>query len=245
VKRYLSIGIALLVLASGTVTAGLLQDGYQAVYQVSRNGLSLGESRRVLRPLGDGALQFDAHSRPTGLVALLFRDRIDEHSRLQLTPDGVRPLQYRYDRHGGSKTQHYGLELAWPEQTLTFSHSGAQVPLRPGTQDPLSFIVDVMVRLQAGQRSFTLAIADKKQVRDYRLSQVGELQLDTPLGRQRVLHLQAREVGRDTYYELWCLPAHDFLPARFIQHRGDEHIDLTLRSLAALPDAERIASSDI
>lgn len=227
--------LSLLLLLPAASQAGLLQDGYQATYKVSRNGLTLGESRRVLRPLGDGALQFEAHSRPTGLVALLFGDKIDEQSRLQLTPEGVRPLQYSYDRHGGRKEQRYGLELAWPEQTLTFAHSGKQVPLQPGTQDPLSFLVDVMYRLQAGERSFALTIADKKRIRDYQLQPLGETVMDTPLGRHTVLHLRAKEIGRDAYYELWCLPSQDFLPVRFRQHRGDEVIELSLNSLSPLP----------
>jgi hypothetical protein len=217
------------------VLAGPLQDGYQARYTVTRNSLPLGESVRVLRPLGDGLWQFDARTAPTGLVALFFSDVIEEHSRLRRQDRQVRPLHYSYRRHGGRKERAYALGFDWQAGLLHFEHNGQQLPLTPGTQDPLSFVVAVMQHLHDGDKTFTLTIAGRKKVRDYRVHAADEITMNTALGRQPVIHVQAQEVGEDTRYDLWCLSRHDYLPLRIRQQRNDEITELRLLDLAVPP----------
>jgi len=215
--------------------ADLLQQGYQARYAVSRNGLPLGESVRVLRRQPDGRWSFDAHTRPTGLIALFFSDEIDEHSELRIGDQAIVPLRYRYDRHGGRKPQLYTLRFDWDAGQLILEHSDRQLPLAAGTQDPLSFVLAVMQQLARQQRDFPLAVAGRKRVRDYRVQVTEQATLDTVLGEQRVVRVQAVELGEETRYDLWCLPAHDYLPLRVRQQRKDETTELRLRALASPP----------
>lgn len=217
--------------------AGPLRDGYQASYSVTRNGLPLGESIRTVRRTADGSWQATARTAPTGLVALLFSDVIEEHSRLHLTEQGAQPLHYRYRRYGGRKEQDYQLRFDWTTGRLHLSHSGKDIPLPPGTQDPLSFVVQVMHRLEQGERAFAMTIAGRKKTRDYAVRVLAEVPRPTPLGRQPVLQVQADEVGKDTRYDLWLLPRHDHVPLRIRQHRGDETIDLKLLTLVSPPPA--------
>ena len=228
--------LLLIALACGTASqAGPLQDGYQARYTVTRNGLPLGDSERVLRPQGDGLWRFDARTAPTGLVALFFSDIIDEHSLLRRQGADVLPLEYSYRRHGGRKDQAYALRFDWQAKLLYFTHNGAQTALQPGTQDPLSFVLAVMQRLQDGEKTFALSIAGRKKVRAYQVSVETRTTMDTPLGRQPVTRVLAMEVGENTRYDLWCLPGHDYLPLRIRQQRNDEITELRLRDLGAPP----------
>jgi hypothetical protein len=220
------------------VAAGPLQDGYQATYSVSRDGLPLGDSLRQVRRQPNGSWRADARTEPTGLVALLFSDVIEEHSTLRLTDQGVRPLQYSYRRHSGRKEQHYELRFDWDAGRLHLDHANRDIPLPEASQDPLSFVVEVMRRLQQGDREFQMAIAGRKRVRDYRVAIVSQATRDTVLGRQVVVHVRAEEQGKDTYYDLWVLPRHDHLPLRIRQQRGDETTDLRLRSLSAAPPVQ-------
>jgi hypothetical protein len=175
-----------------------LVQGFQVSYAVSRNGLPLGQSDRVFHPVGGDRWAFDARTIPTGLVAIFFKDVIEEHSELRLTASGVQPLTYSYDRHGGRKEQHYALTFDWDNRRLQFDHSDQQMQIQNGTQDPLSFLVEVMVRLQAGQRESAMAIAGRNKVRDYRMRPLDEAVQHTPLGNLTVVHIQAKEIGRET-----------------------------------------------
>jgi hypothetical protein len=215
--------------------AGPLRDGYQATYSVARDGLPLGESRRTVQRQPDGIWRADARTEPTGLVALLFSDVIEEHSSMRFTDQGVRPLRYRYDRHGGYKEKHYGLDFDWQAGRLQLSHTGQDIPLPEATQDPLSFVLEVMRRREQGEDEFVMAIAGRKRVRDYQVTTVAETTRDTVLGRETVVHVRADELGKETYYDLWLLPRHDHLPLRIRQQRGDETTDLRLLNLGSPP----------
>lgn len=225
----------LLSLAAPLTHAGLLTDGYQARYAVSRSGLPLGESVRVLRPLGPDHWRFDARAAPTGLAAVLFDDVIDEHSELRRLDGQVVPLRYSYDQHGGRKDKAYALRFDWQHHVLHFEHSGEQLPLPAGTQDPLSFVVAVMEHLSKGEKHFDLTIAGQDKLRDYRVDVTDQATMATVLGRQTVVSVVAQEVGKDTRYELWTLPAHEYLPLRIRQVRKRQTTELRLRQLTTPP----------
>jgi len=227
--------LAGLLAGSSLSQANLLQQGYQARYAVTRDGLPLGQSIRVLRPLDASHWSFESHTHPTGLAAVFFDDVIDEHSRLQLQDGLVVPLAYSYDQHGGRKTKAYALHFDWAASRIEFTHSGGQLPLPPGTQDPLSFLVVVMQRLMRGDQDFQLTIAGRNKLRDYRVRATEQVDMDTILGRQAVVRVEAEEIGKDTRYDLWCLRDRNYLPLRIRQVRGKQTTDLRLREFTSPP----------
>lgn len=236
------IALILLSILAMPLHAGPLQQGFSIEYAVKRKGLALGKSERAFRPVGNDQWQFDARTAPTGMAALFFKDVIEEHSLLQLTPDGVRPLDYRFDRAGGRREKHYALRYDWSGQALHYNSDELQVPLATGTQDPLSFLIEVMGRLGRGEREFPLSIADRNRVKDYQLRPHGEQHMKTPLGRLRVLHIQAKEIGKETYYDLWCAPSLDYLPVRIRQRRSGETTDLMIKRFSLLASSETAAA---
>lgn len=231
------------LLLSATSQASLLEDGYRASYQVSRNGMQLGENQRSLQPLPDGRLQLQSRIRPTGVAKLFVRDIIDESSRLELTDSGVRPHRYDYHRHGGRKDKRYGLRLDWQNDTLHFTHSQLDGPLPADTQDPLSFLVQIMYRLQQGERDFPLAIADRKNVDRFRVSVIDEAPRKTPLGTQPVLRLNIDAEDGGDHYELWTLPATEHLPLRLSRNKDGEQLELRLRTFSPLNTGARMTVS--
>jgi hypothetical protein len=230
-----SLLLAGLLAWSSLSQANLLQHGYEARYAVSRDGLPLGQSVRVLRPLDATHWSFEAHATPTGLAAVLFGDVIDEYSQLQLQDGLIVPLQYSYSQHGGRKDKAYALRFDWAAGRIEFTHSGEQLPLPPGTQDPLSFVVAVMQKLMRGEQDFQLTIAGSNKLRDYRVRATEQVDMNTVLGRQAVVRVEAEEIGKDTRYDLWCLRNRDYLPLRIRQVRKQQTTDLRLRELVTPP----------
>lgn len=211
--------------------ARLLEEGFSIDYNVSRNGLDLGITRRDLRPGVGGQLEFSSHTQAEGMVRLVVRDIVKEHSILQIRDGQVLPTQYSYQRSGGRKERTYGLNFDWPRQELLFTETKVSVPLQRGTQDTLSFVAQVMLKLQGGEHSFSMPIASRKRVRHYRVESLGTEVLATAIGPVPVLHLKAEAIGRDTSYELWCSQGHEFLPLKLLKIDADETIELTVRSL--------------
>lgn len=215
--------------------ADLLQQGFQAHYAVSRDGLPLGESIRVLRPLDAAHWSFEARATPTGLASVLFGDIIEERSLLQLHGGIVVPTEYHYDQHSGRKDRTYALRFDWRSGLLHFVHSGEQLPLPPGSQDPLSFVVAIMQRLTRDEVDFRLTIAGSNKLRHYQVRITEQVEMDTVLGRQMVVRVEAEEIGKDTRYDLWCLRDRGYLPLRMRQLRKKQTTDLRLRGLISPP----------
>jgi hypothetical protein len=211
--------------------ADLLQTGFDVEYDVSWNGLSLGMTQRRLQPQSEGQFEFRSRTVAEGLVATFFSDVVEEASRLQIDGGHANPSYYRYRQVGGKKDRSYDLEFDWQRRQLRFSHNRSSAPLAPQTQDALSFFIEVMLRLRAGDARFAMTVAGRKKVRDYQVTTIGSETLSTALGTLPVIYLRAQEVGRDTRYELWCSAAHDFLPLKILQIKPDETIELTVRGL--------------
>jgi hypothetical protein len=221
-----------LALAAGA-PADLLQQGFRIQYDVSRNGLGLGVTERELQPQADNQWQFQSRTVAEGMVAVLFRDVVEEASQLRIDGDHAIPVHYRYRRSGGRKNRSYELHFDWQQDRLQFSYTGNSMALAEHTQDALSFFIEVMLRLRAGAERFDMTVAGRKRVRDYEVSTVGSETVETAIGTLPLLHIRAQEVGRDTRYELWCSPAHDFLPLKIKQIKPDETIEFLVRDLQA------------
>ena len=226
----MAVAICVLFADTPPAHAEFMERGFEVDYQVSRNGLDLGVTTRKLVPEGGGNYVFASKTRAEGLVALFFRDLVTETSHLRVNGNRVVPTSYRYSRSGGRKEREYALDFDWSQSELHLKPSDNTVLLAPGTQDLLSFSVQVMLNLQAGNQSFEMPIAGQKRVRQYRVDGVGTETLVTAIGPLSMVHLRADEIGRDTSYDLWCSPAHDYLPLRIIQTKPEETIELAVRA---------------
>lgn len=224
----------LLLMLAGGASATPLQAGFRVDYEVSRDGLTLGRSVRQLVPAGDGYWNFSARTKPTGLAAVLLRDRIEESSRLRMDGGGIQPLSYRYQRHGGRKEQQYELAFDGDSGQLRFVHDGNRTIDAPASLDPLSFLVAVMQRLGQHEQRFVLPIAGRRSVDAYRFETLEKGDLETPLGRIGVVHVRATHPDNDSHYDLWCAPALDYLPVRISHHDGGETTDLRLNRYTEL-----------
>lgn len=227
--------ILILLSCTAVAQADLVSEGFEIRYAVSRSGLPMGQSVRTLRPLGPDQWLFSARTVPTGIAAVLFNDVIDEQSHLQLIDGLVVPIDYRYKQHGGRKEKAYSLHFDWTTRQLHFLHSSEQLPLPTGAQDPLGFVVAVMQKLSQGEQDFQLTIAGHNKLRSYQVKATEQVDMETVLGRQAVVHVKAQEIGKDTHYDLWCLRDRDYLPLRIRQMRKDAVTDLRLRELITPP----------
>src|SRR3569833_1209828 len=105
-SRHLWIGLRLSCLAMATIAAEPPPPkSFSADYTLKRNGIALGLATRSLRPLKDGRFIYASATSATGVIAWFVKDHIDEHSIFTLQNGHIRPMEYVYVRHGGSKTR--------------------------------------------------------------------------------------------------------------------------------------------
>ena len=202
--------------------ANPLFEGFSAEYDVIRNDLNLGVTKRQLIKRDAHTLEFLSHTEPEGLVALLVSDVFVERSMIQLDKSGIRPLEYTYRQSGGKTEKTFEAEFDWSKQQLHRSTSKQPDPLPADTQDLLSFQLAIVDGLYKGQRHFNFSIVDHRRIQEHKLDYSGTELLPGSQGLSvlRLDHQSSRKKDRFTF---WCAEKFNYLPVMIqkVEHDGD------------------------
>jgi len=207
---------------------------FTAHYDLLRNdSLKLGEVKRTTTIQEDGAIKFESHSKTTGLAALFIKDQISEHSLFTLDQNTIQPKSYRYDRSGGKRQRTTKLNFDWEKRSITDASSDEIWNIEPatGTQDKLSYQLQLMLDLQADLTTFTYPVADDGILKEYRFTLLGEETIKTSIGEIETVKLK-RERAADSKRKLtiWFAKSLRYLPVRIKQGKDDkEFITLEIR----------------
>ncbi len=143
----------------------------------------------------------------------------------RIGPQGLMPERFG-ERQRDDAATHFDYE----GQRVRFSRNRPDAPLLPGTQDRLSVILQLAVRMQANPQDFeagrelSMPVASSREVENWRW-QVGEMEtLALPKGSVRARRLTRPALNeRDSTIELWMAPTLQHLPVRIrvTQSNGD------------------------
>jgi hypothetical protein len=150
----------------------------------------------------------------TGLAALFKPARVVLSSRGDITPQGLRPREFRHERVGGLDTASFD----WTRGVVAYA--GRDDSIVAGTQDMLSMYYQLV--LLAPQRGvLVVPIATGRKLESFRFEVVGEEVLQLPAGERRAAHLRTRS-GKDSI-DLWIAPGVRGLPLkiRFTDREGE------------------------
>lgn len=230
--------LALLALAAPLIVQGGTDSPlplFHAEYSLERNGITLGINTRALRAGADDTYIYSSTTRATGIIAWFVKDQIDEHSKWDYDGDTIRPLEYVYHRHGGSKTRHVRLDFDWQKHMVTNTIDGDpwRMAIPPHAQDKLVYQLSIMADLGKGKKDLHYKIADGGKLKDYRFDIQGEETLNTPLGKIKALRIQRIGDRRDT--TVWCAPQFAYLPVRLRQEDDGAELTMHLISLRGMP----------
>ena len=203
--------------------ANPLFEGYTAEYDVIRNDLHLGVTKRQLIKRDANNLEFLSRTEPEGLVALLVSDVFVERSMIRLDQSGIRPLEYYYQQSGGKTEKTFKAEFDWDKHQLHRSTSNESNALPDNAQDLLSFQLAIIYGLDKGQRHFDFNIVDHKRIQEHRLDYSGMKRLPGSQGELSVLRLDHKDSRNEDHFTFWCAEKFHYLPVRIqkVEHDGD------------------------
>lgn len=205
---------AALAFASGAAAAS--PKSVRATYHGYMNGMSIGvisehfESERA-------GYRIVSETKPVGLAIFVQRQPLRFESRGQVTREGLRPLHFEGRRSAGEAPQ-VAADFDWPAGQLTLKHHGKteSMPLPAGTQDRLSIMYQFMYMPLERARVVEFPMTNGRKLDRYRYRANGEVELETPLGRLKTVHLvKERDPGGSTT-ELWLSPAHRYFPVKLV-----------------------------
>ncbi|RFA30423.1 hypothetical protein CAI21_04925 [Alkalilimnicola ehrlichii] len=259
-KRYWLLVTALALLTSAFQVQALPIE-FNATYLASARGMALGRAEMQFERNRDGEYNYQSHLRPRGVIALLYRNEIEEKSRGVIENGQIIPHRYDYIRTGrGGREDH----IDFPEQpggvsTLHYKGDSREQQLPEHVIDQMSLHLAMMNDIAAGEEEMRYLIAQPRRLRVYAVTVKGRDEIRTREGTFEAIRvevtgqlrideedeadfdLDAAELppytgGDETIF--WFAPDLSYLPVR-IRHvdEDDGAVELELERLKSLtPD---------
>ena len=136
-------------------------------------------------------------------------------SRGRITPEGLRPEEYRDERPFGWVAS---AKFDWDARTITQDRKGKSETLKmpAGAQDPLSLAYTFAFVPPKG-KEYDIIRADGRGLTPFRFTVVGNEKIATPLGEMQTLHVEkVRDGPDDKATDIWFATERDFIPVRVL-----------------------------
>src|SRR5439155_25719245 len=149
----------------------------------------------------------------SGILALF--GVLNRTSRGRITPQGLRPDEFRDERPGGWTVS---AKFDWDARSVTQEKNGKSETLKmPATaQDPLSLAYSFAFVPPKGKEDDVMR-ADGRGLTPFRFTVVGTEKLATPAGEMQTLHIaKLRDGPEDKATDIWFAAERDFLPVRVL-----------------------------
>jgi hypothetical protein len=203
-------GVAALALWTGVAQA-VPPERITLIYELKRNSLVVDVSETLEH---DGRTYvITSEGKGRGILALF--GVLKRTSRGRITPQGLRPDEFRDERPGGWTVS---AKFDWDARSVTQEKNGKSETLRmPATaQDPLSLAYSFAFVPPKG-KEYDVMRADGRGLTPFRFTVVGTEKLATPAGEMQTLHIaKLRDGPEDKSTDIWFAAERDFLPVRVL-----------------------------
>ncbi len=181
-------------------------------YELKRNGTVLLDVSETLEHDGR-TYAITSEGRGRGILALF--GVLKRTSRGHITPQGLRPDEFRDERPGGWAVS---AKFDWDARSVTQERKGKSetLPMQGTSQDPLSLAYSFAFVPPKG-KEYDVTRADGRGLTPFRFTVVGTEKLATPAGEFQALHIaKLRDGPDDKATDIWFAAERDFLPVRVL-----------------------------
>jgi len=203
-------GIALFALWAAVAQA-VPPERITLTYELKRNSLVVDVSETLEH---DGRTYvITSEGKGRGILALF--GVLKRTSRGRITPQGLRPDEFRDERPGGWIVL---AKFDWDARSVTQEKNGKSETLKmPATaQDPLSLAYSFAFVPPKG-KEYDVMRADGRGLTPFRFAVIGSEKLATPAGEMQTLHIAKVPDGpEDKATDIWFAAERDFLPVRVL-----------------------------
>jgi hypothetical protein len=154
----------------------------------------------------------------TGLVELLWPQRLRYVSRGRITPQGMQPESFTASRTRRGRNEVAEARFDWAEGSLSYGRAQDQrsAPLPAGAQDLVSFIFQFVLAPPApGRYRVPITTGSRFDVHEIEVS--AQERIETPLGTLRALPVRQLPRPGEATIEIWLAADYRYLPVR-IRH---------------------------
>lgn len=185
-----------------------------SVYQ-GEGGMQLGEAVHRL-DIEEGRYTLKAVTQTTGVVSFFKTYVLTQSSEGRADAQGLLPAKFSEEKKLSKGNQSLGAEFDWEARRLRFSHGG-ETGLPEQAQDILSFLYQLSQMPMTNREIVPLRISNGKKLEYYELEIGAEEELDTRLGKLRVLPLRKIHAKGEEGLDIWLGLEYRLLPVKVRQ----------------------------
>ncbi|KEA62726.1 Enzyme involved in the deoxyxylulose pathway of isoprenoid biosynthesis [Marinobacterium lacunae] len=221
--------ITLALSQSGFIFADSLKP-FRATYSAKLDGgLAISaDATRELKQLEDGGWVFTSTA-----DAVLARQH--EKSQFTYLDEQIHPLSYSYQREVLGRERRVKLAFNWKKQrvTTTVDDKPWHMQIPPGTQDKLSYQLQLRRDLAEGNTALRYDVADGGLLSEYIFKVLGEESIETRAGTFNAIKVErVREEGSGRTTYIWFAPDLEYLIVKLYQTESDgKEYELLLNQL--------------
>jgi hypothetical protein len=188
-------------------------------YEVKRTGIGSGRARyRYQNDNGNYLIQSEMEA--SGLATLAFSGKRIEKSMGTITPQGLKPSQYRYEI-SNKQERFLQADFDWNAGRIFLKNSKEEnsFALENGTLDVLSFLYQFMFVGPLDEMHYT--ITNARTVRQYEYHFIAEEKLSSKLGELNTIHIAKSSGDPDEKTEVWLASDYRYIPVKIIKIAKD------------------------
>ncbi len=202
---------------------------FVATYRINWHGVAAGSSTLELRETAPQLYLYTSTDSAYGIFRLAFPHALRQSSRFRVAAGEVEPLDFQ----AGGPGNDVMAQFDWKIGQVTGMAKGKllDLKLQPGTQDPLSVQIAIMLKLEAQDAPDAFWMLNTDEIDRFQYVRHEETTLHTPLGNLHTILYTSHETGSDKTTYLWLAPALDYMPARAEQHvKGSTQVSLEIQA---------------
>jgi hypothetical protein len=202
---------------------------FVATYTIGWHGINAGRSTLELRQTSPQLYLYTSTDSAYGLFRLAFPHPVSQSSRFRIAAGEVEPLTFQAAGAGNAVMAQFD----WKSGQVTGMAKGKLLALKlqPGTQDPLSVQIAIMLGLQAQNAPDSFWMLNTDEIDRFQYVRHEETTLDTPLGKLQTILYTSHQPGSSKTTYLWLAPALHYMPARAEQRvKGSTQVSLEIRA---------------
>jgi hypothetical protein len=227
--------LSTLLFAAAARSDAIAPKPFTATYEVTYRGLRAGQlTFKLSRDDATGRYTYETTAAPSFLARFFVSSAAVERTVMEIGPDGVRPIEWRFEDGGSGSDKDGHLQFDWTKNVATGEIEGKKIelPLEAGLQDRLSIQIDVVTSLMRGEEPGTIPLIDDNRVKRYDYVKKDTPTIDTDLGKLDTVLYESTRVGSDRQSRFWLVPKMEYLAARAEQVRkGKVETVMTLVSV--------------
>ncbi len=201
---------------AATTPASAPPGSVHARYVILKGSIEIDEIDEVYnRSAGHYSLTSTAN--PLGLLAVFKPGKVIIHSSGMIGPQGLKPLQFSYQREGDSQKDSHA-DFDWKNRQLSLNHDNqhTRVELPPGAQDRLSAMYQFMFLNLHGLHTLDFPMTNGSKLDHYHYTLATGTPFNSSAGQFNTLYLDSGAQPGETRSQIWLATARYNLPCKLI-----------------------------